>query len=838
MTIGNDPLGRLEDEKEPLHDPVARLAMLAAIVESSDDAIISKDLNGVITTWNRGAQEVFGYTAEEAIGQPVTMLMPPERVNEEPGIIERIRSGNKVDHYETVRRRKDGALIDISLTVSPIKDREGKIVGASKIARDISAQKRIESIVLESEEKFYTLAESVPHMVWMAEPDGTVFWFNQAWYEYTGTSQDEMFGWGWRNAIDPEYRSEVERVWKESLETGTPFEMEYPILGRNGESRWFLTRGNPAITQSGEIIRWFGTNTDIHEQRRVDRRNRFILELDERVRPLDRPEEIVLELASLLGRHLGVDRCAYAEVEEDENHFYIPGDYTQDEETISIVGRYAMSQFGDEVLRLMRANEPYVVDDVSKDPRISATDREAYELTQIQAVICVPLHKNGRFVSCMAVHQRAPRKWAEEEVELVAFVANRFWESIERARLVKTLHDAVAREQEARAVAERSNRVKDEFLATVSHELRTPLNTILGWASLLRSGRLSEPAKLKAYETLYNSSRVQAQLIDDLLDVSRIITGKLRLEVQTVDLASLIDSAVESVRPAAEAKEIRIQVITDPHAGPVSGDPGRLQQVMWNLLSNAVKYTPKRGRVYVKLEQVNSHVEVSVADTGIGIDPTFLPRIFERFTQWEPAPHKGRAGLGLGLSIVQHLVEMHGGTVKAESEGVGHGSTFTVALPRLPLRPQQNGGQLREHPGASSAFVSLDAAPNLTGLRVLVVDDEPEARILIQEVLELCGAKAEECGTAEEAYERLIAIKYDILVSDIGMPEEDGYSLIERVRSLPPEKGGGIPAVALTAYARVEDRVRALKAGFQAHLPKPIEPVELAAVVASQTGRT
>jgi CheY-like chemotaxis protein len=325
-------------------------------------------------------------------------------------------------------------------------------------------------------------------------------------------------------------------------------------------------------------------------------------------------------------------------------------------------------------------------------------------------------------------------------------------------------------------------------------------------------------------------------LIDDLLDVSRIITGKLRLEVQTVELASLIDSAVESVRPAAEAKEIRIQVITDPHAGPVSGDPGRLQQVMWNLLSNAVKYTPKRGRVYVKLEQVNSHVEVSVADTGIGIDPTFLPRIFERFTQWEPAPNKGRAGLGLGLSIVQHLVEMHGGTVKAESKGVGHGSTFTVVLPRLPLRPQQN-AERRDHPGASSAFVSLDAAPDLMGLRVLIVDDEPEARILIQEVLELCGAKAEECGTAEEALERLTAGKFDILVSDIGMPEEDGYSLIERVRSLPAEKGGRIPAIALTAYARVEDRVRALKAGFQAHLPKPIEPVELAAVVASQTGR-
>ena len=838
MTIGDDPAIRPEDGYTPMHDPAARLAMLAAIVESSDDAIISKDLNGFITTWNRGAEVVFGYTAEETIGQPVTMLMPPDRVNEEPSILDRIRHGKKVDHYETVRRRKDGTLIDVSLTVSPIKDSEGKVIGASKIARDITAQKRVERIVLESEEKFYTLAESVPHMVWMAEPDGNVFWFNQAWYEYTGSTSEEMLGWGWRSAIEPEFLPEVERVWKESLESGVPFEMEYPIRGRNGESRWFLTRGNPAIERSGKIIRWFGTNTDIHEQRKIDRRNRFILDLDERVRPLERPEEIVLELASLLGRHLGVDRCAYAEVEEDENHFYIPGDYTRDEETISIVGRYAMSQFGDEVLRLMRANKPFVVDDVSKDPQVTDEDREAYKNTQIQSVICVPLHKKGRFVSCMAVHQRVPRKWTDEEIDLVAFVANRFWESIERARLFKSLHEALAGEQDARTVAERSNRVKDEFLATVSHELRTPLNTILGWASLLRSGRLTESAKVKAYETLYNSSRAQAQLIDDLLDVSRIITGKFRLEVQTVGLSELIDSAVESVRPAAEAKNIRLQVIIDSHAGPVSGDPSRLQQVLWNLLSNAVKYTPKHGRVYVKLEQVNSHVEISVSDTGVGIDPTFLPRIFERFTQWEPAHHHGRAGLGLGLSIVQHIVEMHGGSVKAESDGIGHGSTFTVALPRLPVMPLATVTERREHPGAPSAFISLDAAPDLQGLRVLVVDDEPEARLLIQEVLELCGAKAEECGTASEAFERLTDRKFDILVSDIGMPEEDGYALIEKVRLLSAEEGGGIPAVALTAYARVEDRVRALKTGFQAHLPKPIEPVELAAVVASLTGRT
>ena len=834
----------MNDLGDPVFDSAVgsehKLAILAAIVESSDDAIISKDLNGVITSWNRGAEMIFGYTAKEAIGMPVTVLIPEDRIDEEPGILARIRSGEKVDHYRTVRRRKDGSMFDVSLTVSPIRDRDGRVVGASKIARDITAEKRIEDVLRESEEMFYTLAESVPHLVWMTEPDGSVFWFNQAWYDYTGTNLDEMKGWGWRSAIDPKYLSEVEKVWRESVATGRRFELEFPIVGADGESRWYLTRGNPAIDASGKILRWFGTNTDIHEQRRLDRRNRFVMDLDERVRSLEQPEQIALELATLLGKHLGVDRCAYAEVEADENHFYIPGDYTRGAETVSIVGRYAMSQFGSEVLRLMRANEPYVVNDVLADPQIPEADLAAYESTQIRAVICVPLHKNGRFVSCMAVHQRTPRQWTNEEVELVWFVANRFWESIDRARLVKSLHEALTREQEARAVAERSNRVKDEFVATVSHELRTPLNSILGWASLLRSGKLSASATTKAYETLYNGARVQAQLIDDLLDVSRIVTGKLRLEVQTVELPDLIYSAVESIRPGAEAKDIRLQVITDPHAGPISGDPARLQQVLWNLLSNAVKYTPKGGRIYVKLEQVNSHVELSVADTGIGIDPDFLPRVFERFAQEDMATTRGRAGLGLGLSIVRHLIEMHGGSVKAESGGPGNGSTFVVSLPRLPLvRSASTPVEKREHPSASAAFISIDAAPDLQGLRILVVDDEPEARHLVREVLELCGATAMTAGSVAEALEVLASSeRLDILISDIGMPGEDGYSLMEKIRLLPSSECGDIRSVALTAFARVEDRVRALKAGFNAHLPKPIEPVELAAVVASLVGRS
>jgi CheY-like chemotaxis protein/anti-sigma regulatory factor (Ser/Thr protein kinase) len=323
-------------------------------------------------------------------------------------------------------------------------------------------------------------------------------------------------------------------------------------------------------------------------------------------------------------------------------------------------------------------------------------------------------------------------------------------------------------------------------------------------------------------------------LIDDLLDISRIITGKLRLEVRTIELSTVIEAAANAVRPAAEAKDIRLQILLDTKVGPVSGDSDRLQQVFWNLLNNAVKFTPKGGRVQVRLERVDSHVEVIVSDTGRGIRPEFLPQVFDRFRQADQTTTRKEGGLGLGLSIARQLVEMHGGTVHVESEGEGRGASFTVKLPRL-VTIQSPGKEQEKHvhPTISEDFVSIDCVPELTGLRILIVDDEADARELLRQVLEMCDAEVTTTGTAAEALDALGKDGYDVLVSDIGMPEADGYTLIGKVRSLPAEKGGRIPAVALTAYARVEDRVRALTAGFQVHVPKPVEPVELIAVVAS-----
>ncbi len=704
---------------------------------------------------------------------------------------------------------------------------------------DITERKESESLVRASEEKFSTLAEVVPQLVWMAEPDGFIFWYNRNWYEYTGTTPEDMKGWGWQSVHDAKLLPQVMERWQASIKTGERFEMEFPLRRADGKFRWFLTRVNPLRDANGQIIRWFGTNTDIDEQRKLDLRNRFIIELDEAVRPLETPEEITRALARLLGEHLDADRCAYAEVEADEDRFFIPGDYTKGD-TFSIVGHYKMADFGAEVLRLMRANLVYVVDDINTDSQVTEADLAAYRTTDIQAVICVPLHKNNRFSACMAVHQKTPRHWTPEEIELVTFVANRFWESIERARIIKSLHESFAREQEARQSAEQANRLKDEFLATLSHELRTPLNAILGWSQVLQSRSVDESETKKALATIERSARAQNQLIEDLLDVSRITTGKIRLDVRAVDLSNVITAAVDAARPAAEAKNIRLQTLLDPQAGPISGDPDRLQQVVWNLLSNAMKFTPKDGRVQIRLERINSHVEIVISDTGRGIEAEFLPFVFDRFRQSDGSMTRRHGGLGLGLSIARQLIELHGGSVSVASAGEGRGATFTVSLPLLPVRAEAESDSARAHPTAvreTSASPGEGCEPELSGLRVLLVDDETDSRELLNTSLASCGALVTTAGSAGEAFETIRREPFDIILSDIGMPEEDGFSLIAKIRELPDEQGGKIPAIALTAYARSEDRIQALRSGFQMHIAKPVEPSELIAVVANLTGR-
>jgi signal transduction histidine kinase/ActR/RegA family two-component response regulator len=402
----------------------------------------------------------------------------------------------------------------------------------------------------------------------------------------------------------------------------------------------------------------------------------------------------------------------------------------------------------------------------------------------------------------------------------------------------EAIRAAYEQESAARGEAEQANRLKDEFLATISHELRSPLNAILGWSRMLSGKRLGEEESAHALEVISKSARAQNQLISDLLDVSRIIMGKLRIETRMVDLISIIEAAMDIVRPAADAKRIRLISSLDQAAGPVLGDADRLQQVVWNLLSNAVKFTPVGGGVGVRLEREGGSVKITVSDTGVGIEPEFLLFVFERFRQFEGGTTRAAGGLGLGLAIVRHLVELHGGTVSAASLGRGQGATFTVTLPLAGLyeeSPEVERDRLAE--GVEVPQSHAPAPDLLRDLRVLLVDDEPEARNLMGMILTSYEAEVRDCASAAEALKILDEWRPDVLVSDIGMPVEDGYDLMRKIRGREPERGGLIPALALTAYARVEDAQRAIEAGYQAHVPKPVEPGELAMAVASLAGQ-
>jgi PAS domain S-box-containing protein len=500
--------------------------LFRAIVDSSEDAIVSKDLHATVMSWNKGAERIFGYSAEEMIGQSIIKLLPPDRLQEETHILARLHRGERVEHFETIRRRKDGRLIDVSLTISPVRNDEGVIVGASKIARDITEQKE------------------------------------------------------------------------------------------------------------------------------------------------------------------------------------------------------------------------------------------------------------------------ALRKLAEAHEQL-----------------------------------KRADTMKAEFLATLSHELRTPLNAILGWVQILKNGGTADDLT-EGVPVIERNVRAQAQLIEDLLDMSRIEAGKVNLDIQPVDLTEIVNAGIETVRPAAQGKDIRITSAFSTLGGIVVGDRNRLQQIFWNLLINAVKFTPKGGRVHAVIERSNSHVDISVTDSGQGIAPEFLPQVFDRFRQADSSTTRPHGGLGLGLSIVKHLTELHGGNVRVTSGGVGLGATFTISLPLQSVRHEPTAvAKVQRHAEVDEAANTAD----LDGVKVLVVDDEADSAGIVQRILERTGAEARTAASMEEALTEFARFTPHVVLSDIGMPGHDGYELIARLRALPG--GRNVPAVALTALARTEDRTRALRAGFQLHVPKPVDSAELIAVV-------
>jgi PAS domain S-box-containing protein len=765
---------------------------LSAIIESAEDAIITKTLDGIITSWNNGAERIFGYTADETIGKPVTILIPADHLDEEPAILARLRAGERIEHYETIRVRKDGSLVDISLTVSPIRGPKGQIIGASKIARDISERKRAEQALRQREEELTDFLENSAVGLHWVGPDGTILWANKAELELLGYTREEYIG----HHI-AEFHADSE-VIKDILERLTRDETlhsyEARLRCKDGSLRHVLISSN-VRKQSGEFIHTRCFTRDITERRLAEEALR---QSEERFAKAFKASPFALTITSLKTSRL---------LEVNETFTRLSG-YTREE----AVGR-TTQELGVWVQDSDREEEIAMVSERGGVRDLEYRFRMKDGTERIGLLSAERIEIAGESCALTVIQDITEQKLAEAERDQI-----------------------LEREKVLRAKAEEASRLKDEFLATVSHELRTPLTSILGWAHMLRTGQFAGGDTAKALETIERNARAQSQLIDDLLDVSRIVTGKLRLDVRVLDPNSFIEAAIESVRPAAEAKGIRVQKIMDTGVVSVSGDPVRLQQVVWNLLSNSIKFTPKGGRVQVRLERVNSHIEIAVSDNGLGISQEFLPHVFDRFRQADQRTTRQHGGMGLGLAIVRHLVELHGGTVRAESAGEGQGSTFMVLLP---VAPVYQGISLEErvHPAARDTLPIYECPESLDGLRVLVVDDEPDTLELLKAGLGQCGAEVVTARSAGEALEIIKTVLPDVLISDIGMPNVDGYDLIRRVRDLPVEGGGRVPAIALTAYARTEDRLQALRVGYQMHVPKPVELAELVAVVASLVQR-
>ncbi|HEX9962124.1 MAG TPA: ATP-binding protein, partial [Pyrinomonadaceae bacterium] len=644
---------------------------LTAIIDSAEDAIISKTLEGVITSWNKSAQRIFGYMAEEIIGKSVLTLIPPDLQHEENLIIGKIKSGERIEHYETIRVRKDGRLINISLTVSPIKDLNGKIIGASKIARDITARKLIEAKLKEQSEILETINQVGQMLSAELDQQKLVQAITDAATELTGAEFGAFF---------------------------------YNVYQADGGSYMLYALS-------------------------------------------------------------GVPREAFA--------------------------NYPMPRATDMFGPTFRGEGTIRIDDVRKDSRFGNNSPyygmpEGHLPVTSYLAVSVTSRSNEVIGGLFFGHSKAGI-FTETHERIIEGLAAQTATAMDNARLydkaqkaIKDREESLTREQEARRQAEIASQSKDEFLGLLSHELRTPLNAILGWTRMLTSTEMDEATIGKAIKTIDRNAQLQARLIEDMLDVSRIMSGKLRLDTQPVDLTNIVHAAVDTLRPAAEAKEIRIYLVLDYGAGMVLGDTVRLQQIVWNLLSNAIKFTPKQASIKVFLERVNSHLELTVSDTGPGIDEEFLPFVFDRFRQADSSTVKKYGGLGLGLSIVKQLVELHGGTVEADNRKDETGAIFTVKLPVMVVRHQMNqrgNNSERVHPVAGSSIVSFDCPPEIKGIKILAVDDDADARHLLTAILERCGSVVKSCESAGEALVLLEEFKPDIIVSDIGMPDEDGYSL-------------------------------------------------------------
>ncbi len=640
--------------------------------------------------------------------------------------------------------------------------------------------------------------------------------------------------------IDPDDRARIDDLLEHAIEQRSNYSAETCIRNGAGEPVWISLLGRCVLDDQDRVTGLIGVVADITQRRREEdqlqrsvMRQQLMMELSDRLRPLTEPEDMMALVATVLGARLRVSRCCYAELDPDTLDLQVANDYTQG--VASIRGTHPLRHVGPQLRQTILEGCTCAIDDVDTDP-LTREQRQQWHAIESRAWMAVPLIKAGRLAALLSVHQREPRHWTADECSLVEEVAERSWTLIQRARAEQEVRRLLSAEREARARAEEQSRLKDEFLATLSHELRTPLNAILGWIHLLGLGRLSPAQQAEGIRAIERNARAQAGLVDDLLDMSRIVSGRMRLEPQQIDLREIVDAALTTVRTAADGKQIaltlEVPIDLDTRA---TADPARIQQVLWNLLSNAVKFTPTGGRVTVALREQQDCLQIVVSDTGEGIRPDFLPHLFGRFRQADASITRRHAGLGLGLALVQQLVELHGGTVHAISDGEGRGATFTVSLPR---RLAGSTAEAIDAAPPVAAAAETDAGERqLDGVRVLIVEDDADTRRLLATMLEGVHAEVVEAASASDGLQAIDARRPNVVVSDIAMPDCDGYEFMRRLRARSPDRGGDLPAIALTAFAAGADVARAIEAGYQEHLSKPVDPARLIRTIGTLAGR-
>jgi PAS domain S-box-containing protein len=802
-----------------------RQDLYQAIFSHSNEPIAIIDLQGFYLEQNAAHAALLGYSDEELENQT-----PAIHLGEEV-FAEVARELAKSGEYrgEMTSTTKTGEVKHIELSAFAMRDESGEPLCYVGIKRDITERKQAEQALLRSEAQLTDFFENAAFALHWEGPDGTVLRANEAELEMLGYDREEYEG---HHIAEFHVDQDVIKDILTRLQAGEVLQ-DYEARLRCKDGGIKQVRINSSVYwEAGKFVHTRCFTRDITERKRAV--SRLALQyavtriLSESLDVAESAQTILRAACEALDWEVG----ALWRVDAQEAvlrcvglcHAKLMPTPEFDRSTLNSTLKKGVGLPG----RVWESGKPMWIDNVVKDPNFPRAPVALRE--GLRGAFGFPILVGSDVWGIIEFFSPEIREPDDELMNLAGGIGGQIGQFTQRKRAEGERAELFARERAARSDAEKANRLKDEFLATLSHELRTPLNAVIGWSRMLNSGRLDRENSKHALEVIERNAWAQKQIIEDILDVSRVITGKLQLNLSPVDLVAVVDAALDAVRPAMEAKEIKIDTIIDSSLRTISGDPDRLQQVVWNVLSNAAKFTPNGGSIEISVNQSETHALIQVRDSGPGIDPTFLPHVFERFRQADGSTTRTHGGLGLGLAIVRHLVELHGGTIIVENRADDQGATFTVRLP-LPS------GELRSETLAGAAPAFKDTQPSLDALHILIVDDETDALDLISVELAQHGAKVTAVTTAEDALKALEQHRFDLLISDIGMAKMDGYELIRRIRKQEKGQDKRIPAVALTAYARVQDRMKAIMAGFNTHVAKPVEANELITVVASLAGR-